>query len=215
MGVRRGGQAVLLADGIEVDRETVAVMGPNGAGKTTLLEALAGRLEHTGMGATTNAWYVASRPPEPALIEAVDLVRSHGADDPQAWLDRVGYEGPDLVAHGSAGERCLVALAGALSREGDLLLDEPFNHLDPPRTASVWPLLAEHAEDHAVLVTTHDPALASRADRVVLLSGTVVAQGPPPEVIAEDPLTECYGAPVEVAWTELGPVVRGRGPEET
>lgn len=213
LGVRRAGEAVVFARELTVDRETVALMGPNGAGKTTLLEALAGRLDHTGQARTDRARYVPARPPEPVLMEAGELVRAHGTEDPVRWLASVGYDGPDLVGHGSAGERSLVALAGALSHEGDLLLDEPFGHLDPPRTATVWPQLSEHADDHAVLLATHDPAIAARADRVVLLSGTIVADGPPREVLAEEPLTECYGAPVDVAWTEHGPVVTGRDPQ--
>lgn len=210
LGVRRGRESVLLASELEVDREIVALMGPNGAGKTTLLEALADRLDHTGSKATTKARFLGARPPEPVLMEAVELVRSHGAEEPEARLERVGYEGPKLVGHGSAGERSLVALAGALAHEGDLLLDEPFGHLDPPRTAQVWPRLADHAEHHAVLVATHDPAIAARADRVVLLAGTIVAEGEPRDVLTETPLSECYGAPVDVAWTEHGPVVAGR-----
>jgi ABC-type cobalamin/Fe3+-siderophores transport system ATPase subunit len=213
LGVRRGGEAILFASELEVDREIVAIMGPNGAGKTTLLEALAGRLDHSGQAFRTRARFVPAQPPEPVLMEATELVRSHGVDEPEGWLELVGYDGPELVAHGSAGERSLVALAGALSHEGDLLLDEPFGHLDPPRTAHLWPQLEAHAQGHAVLLATHDPAIAAEADRVVLLAGTVVAEGRPREVLCEGPLSECYGAPVDVAWTEHGPVVAGRGPE--
>lgn len=207
--MRRGGQAVLLASELEVEREIVAVMGPNGAGKTSLLEALAGRLDHTGTATIREPVFLPARPPERVLIQVEEIVRAHGAKEPETWLARVGYEGPEILAHGSAGERALVALAGALSKEGDLLLDEPFGHLDPPRTASVWPLLAEHASEHAVLIATHDPTLAARADRVVLLAGTIVAQGPPREVLSPEPLAACYGAPVDVEWTRLGPVVAG------
>lgn len=214
LGVRRGGRPVLLVDELRVREEIVAVMGPNGAGKTTLLEALAGRLDATGDAAVERPWFSSARPPEPARIEAQAVVRAHGADEPAAWLDRVGYEGPPVLSRASAGERALAALAGALARGGDLLLDEPFATLDPPRTARVWPLLADRAGEGAVLLTTHDPALAARADRVVLLSGTVAARGPPREVLAPEPLSECYGARVDVAWTELGPVVAGREPRE-
>jgi iron complex transport system ATP-binding protein len=210
LGVRRGHEPVLFASELTVGDEVVALMGPNGAGKTTLLQTLDGQLNKSGEIEQDPSTFLGARPPEPVDMQAVELVRAHGAEDPKAWLARVGYEGPELVSRGSAGERALVGLAGALSRSRDLLLDEPFGPLDPPHTARVWPRLADHAEDHAVLLATHDPAVAARADRVVLLAGTIVAQGPPREVLAEEPLSDCYGAPVEIAWTDLGPVVRGR-----
>lgn len=211
--VTRGGETVLDLDQLHVDGEVVAVMGPNGAGKTTLLEALDGRLPHEGTADTGETWRVGADPPAPALVDAVDLVAGHGVDEPRAWLARVGYRGPASLAHGSAGERRLVALAGALGQTGkDLLLDEPFGPLDPPHVARVAPLLADHADAAAVLLATHDPQTAARADRVVLLDRERVAAGPPREVLQPEPLSDCYGAPMSVEWTELGPIVEARDP---
>lgn len=215
--VDRGGREVLHVERLSVEAELVALMGPNGAGKTTLLEALHGTLPSVGRLETPDTWHVAADPPEPARVTPHALVAGHGVDDPERWLARVGYRGPDSLAHGSAGERRLVGLAGALGRASQasemLLLDEPFGPLDPPHVARVTPLLARRAAEDAVLVATHDPQVAAHADRVLLLNHETVAAGPPDEVLQPAPLSTCYGAPMEVAWTDLGPIVRARPPE--
>lgn len=117
-----------------------------------------------------------------------------------------------MVARGSAGERKLVALAGALGRGGEaVLLDEPFGALDPPHVAGLVPVLRERSRRDPVVFSTHDVQAASRADRVVLLNGSVVADGPPREVLDAGSLSACYGSRVMVEWTRLGPVVESRG----
>lgn len=207
--MERGGERVVGVEAFRVDREVVAVMGPNGAGKTSLLQGLAGRLESGGLLETGQTWFVGADPPERVEVEPGELVRGHGVRDPGAWLQRVGYGGPASVARGSAGERKLVALAGALGVGGrDLLLDEPFSVLDPPHVARLSPLLKQRAREDAVVFSTHDASAAASADRVVLLNGSVVASGSPREVLVGQALSECYGAAMRVAWTELGPVVR-------
>lgn len=209
--VQRGGRPVVEIDHLELGCGLVALMGPNGAGKTTLLETLAGRLPFEGTLEVPACWLVAAEPPNRVLVQARDVVASHAARDPDAWLERVGYSGPTSLAHGSSGERMLVALAGALARQSEmLLLDEPFGHLDPPHVSRLTPLLATRASHDGVLFTTHDPAVAAQADRVLLLDRTMVADGPPEEVLQPEPLSQCFGASIQVAWTELGPVIRGK-----
>lgn len=210
--VHRGGRPVLEIDHLELGGQLVAVMGPNGAGKTTLLQTLHGLLPCHGQVEAGGTWYLAAEPPAPVLVGVDEVVRSHGADEPSTWLAQVGYDGPDQLSSGSSGERMLVALAGALSHPAPwLLLDEPFGHLDPPHISRLIPALRDRAQDGGVLLTTHDPAMAAQADRVVLLDGRVVADGTPREVLQPEPLSRCYGAEIEVAWTDLGPVVRATG----
>lgn len=206
--VTRGGELVVEVEAFRVDEELVAVMGPNGAGKTSLLLALAGRLPYEGRLEAGETWLTRADPPERVAVSPAELVEGHGVEEASSWVEEVGYRGPSSLARGSAGERKLVALAGALGRRGcDLLLDEPFGPLDPPHVARLLPLFRERARRDAVVFSTHDPLAAAGADRVVLLNKRIVAQGPPREVLEEQALSTCYGASMSVEWTRLGPVI--------
>ncbi|WP_241990081.1 MULTISPECIES: ABC transporter ATP-binding protein [unclassified Streptomyces] len=68
----------------------------------------------------------------------------------------------------SGGERQRVAVARAIvHRPAVVLCDEPTGNLDTANSARVMDLLADLVEeDRAVVVVTHDPDVASRADRV-------------------------------------------------
>lgn len=207
--IRRGQQVVVELDALSVEGGITAVMGPNGAGKTTLLEALHGQLPTEGRLEAPRTWLVGAEPPAPVLVDVAEVVASHGTEDPEAWLEQVGYRGPRLLSRGSSGQRMLVAIAGALAHPAPwLLLDEPLGHLDPPHIARLQPALTQRARQGGVVFTTHDPLSASRADRVLLLDGGIVADGPPREVLQPEPLSRCYGGQMDVVWTELGPVVR-------
>jgi ABC-type lipoprotein export system ATPase subunit len=94
-------------------------------------------------------------------------------------LDRVGLGGhaaklPDQL---SGGEQQRVAIARALVNGPALLLaDEPTGSLDSGTGQSVARLLtaAAHEQGTAVLLVTHDPAVARHAQRVITLrSGRV------------------------------------------
>jgi putative ABC transport system ATP-binding protein len=94
----------------------------------------------------------------------------------RGWLDRVGLSArlrhyPHQL---SGGEQQRVALARALApRPALLFADEPTGNLDAANAAKVADLLfglvAE--EGAAMVLVTHDPALAERADRQVRLTG--------------------------------------------
>jgi len=98
-----------------------------------------------------------------AAIDAVGLTR-HAAQRPDEL---------------SGGQQQRVAIARALAtRPHVLLADEPTGQLDSQNALSVVGLLLELAHEHGVttVVTTHDPAVAERADRVVeLRSGVLTA----------------------------------------
>lgn len=89
-------------------------------------------------------------------------------------LDAVG-----LGAHGaqrpyelSGGQQRRVGIARAIAARPPLLLaDEPTGQLDSTTAATVMDLIGDlvHSRGVAAVVTTHDPALAKRADRVLEL----------------------------------------------
>jgi lipoprotein-releasing system ATP-binding protein len=67
----------------------------------------------------------------------------------------------------SGGQRQRVAIARALSNRPEVIVaDEPTGALDTSSTEQVFAILREIADSgRTVVVVTHDPALAARADR--------------------------------------------------
>jgi putative ABC transport system ATP-binding protein len=92
------------------------------------------------------------------------------ADKAATWLDRVGLSArarhyPHQM---SGGEQQRVALARALAASPKLLFaDEPTGNLDAANAAAVADLMFELVArtGAALVLVTHDPALATRADR--------------------------------------------------
>ncbi|MGV4988672.1 ABC transporter ATP-binding protein [Streptomyces sp. NRAIS4] len=94
----------------------------------------------------------------------------------------------------SGGERQRVLLARAFAQDPDVLvLDEPTNHLDIRHQVELLALL--RAQRRTTLVSLHDlNAAASVCDRLhVLHTGSVVASGPPREVLTPALLAEVFG----------------------
>jgi putative ABC transport system ATP-binding protein len=97
-------------------------------------------------------------------------------------LAEVGLSGREqhLPSELSGGQRQAVALARALANGPRLLLaDEPTGSLDSDSSARALDLLASLRDRHGmtVLVVSHDPVVAGRADRVVHLVDGRVAGG--------------------------------------
>jgi ABC-type lipoprotein export system ATPase subunit len=95
-------------------------------------------------------------------------------------LAEVGLAGREqhVPSELSGGQRQAVALARALANDPRLLLaDEPTGSLDSVTSARALDLLASLRDRHGmtVIVVSHDPEVARRADRVVhLVDGRVV-----------------------------------------
>ena len=91
-----------------------------------------------------------------------------------AVLERVGLAGREgeSVMQLSGGERQRVAVARAIVNRPKLLLaDEPTGNLDGATGEKIFELFdsIRTDDDCAVLIATHDAALAQRADRIVTL----------------------------------------------
>ena len=85
---------------------------------------------------------------------------------PDGYATEVGDDGELL----SGGQRQRIAIARALlGRPALLILDEPSSHLDEETTAQLMRNLGALPWSPAVLLITHDPAVAASAERVVEL----------------------------------------------
>jgi len=121
----------------------------------------------------------------PALIAGEKREPHEGRlDELLALVGLVGrrHHRPDEL---SGGEQQRVAIARAMLRNPDVILaDEPTGNLDTKTGAGVLDLLRASASNYGrtVVMVTHDPRAAARADRVVFLAdGRVVGQADRPD----------------------------------
>ncbi len=100
-----------------------------------------------------------------------------------ALLDRVGLSERRLHRPRamSGGEQQRVAIARALARgPGLLLADEPTGNLDADSAAGVFDLLEELHRERGMttVLVTHNPDLASRCDKIYLMTREGISPAP-------------------------------------
>lgn len=178
-----------LADG-----DQCALTGRSGSGKTTLLLLLAGLLDPTSgtvdlQLTPRDVVYVPQAPslvPELSALQNASLgLRIRGVDPAEAQdrgrdqLRALGLTDADeaLPAELSGGMQQRVALARALAISPRLLLaDEPTGALDQTTGSRVIDVLQEHAARTlaTVIVATHDPDVAARLPRQLVIDKELV-----------------------------------------
>lgn len=200
--------------------ERVVILGPNGSGKTTLISHILGLLKPiegkvTVMGRDPVKHFAALRAKVGVVFQNVDeqIIGPRVYDDIAFTLRNLNIARHEIerrvhevaimlnishllerVPHYlSGGEKKKVALAGALALMPEILiLDEPFNSLDPESKKELVSLINHLNQHHglSVLVTTHDMDLVPKiADVVYVLNkGDIVTKGKPHTVFSQTQL---------------------------
>ncbi|MCU1491480.1 MAG: transporter related [Acidimicrobiaceae bacterium] len=198
--------------------ECLGLVGPSGAGKSTLLEALAGLVpeargtirlagrELSKLG--THERRIGLLRQEPALFPHLSVAENlsyarpgRGLEPAQAMAARLGL-GALLDARPaglSGGQRQRVALGRLLLSDPDvLLLDEPFEGLEPPLRRELSELVLEELAARQLPAV----AVAHHLDEVQALSGEIalLEHG---QVLQVGPAAEIVRAPASVKVAEL------------
>jgi putative ABC transport system ATP-binding protein len=179
--------------------EWVAITGPSGSGKSTLVNLLgcldhadAGTVRIAGKDINTlsrkeldqfraeTVGFIFQQfhlIPYLTALENVMLAQYfHSMTD---WKEAtralqlvgMGQRAGHLPSELSGGEQQRVCIARALINQPPILLaDEPTGNLDADNQEIVTTLLASlHRQGHTILMVTHDPGMAKRADRIIEL----------------------------------------------
>ena len=197
--------------------ERVALLGPNGAGKTTLVLHLNG-IHLPGHGRVRVGGTPVEKATLKEVRRRVGLVFQDPddqlfmptvRDDVAFGPANLGLRGEELHArvdqalaavgmadvadrpphHLSFGQRRRVAVATVLAMEPDVLvLDEPSSNLDPASRRELADIVVRL--DQTILMVTHDLpyALELCPRSLVMNEGTIVADGPTADVLADDAL---------------------------
>jgi ABC-2 type transport system ATP-binding protein len=180
------------------------LLGPNGAGKSTVLHLIAGFLPPSRgelTVGTATPWrnpeiyrtvgLVPERDSVYAFLTGEEFVRAtarlHMLTDPQAAtaraiaiVDMADAKGRRISTY-SKGMRQRIKVAAALVHDPEvLLLDEPFNGMDPRQRLHMMDLLAKlGAEGRTILLSSHILEEVERlADTIqVIVSGRLAASG--------------------------------------
>ncbi|HET7625896.1 MAG TPA: ABC transporter ATP-binding protein [Verrucomicrobiae bacterium] len=187
----------------------LALLGPNGAGKSTLFGCFLGITIPTGGKILLNGkmiadadraaiGYVAERValyPQRTVIENADFftrLKGHSSHEAEEQLKRVGMSGARdrKIRQLSKGMLQRLGLAIALCGQPEILvLDEPFNGLDPALLDVLQGILREENERGAtLLISTHTMSAVEplATDAAILLRGKLAAFGALEKLRAEN-----------------------------
>ncbi len=197
--------------------EKIVILGPNGAGKTTLLSHVLGLLSPVEgtvevMGLRPDKNFNIIRKVIGVVFQNVDeqIIGPRVYDDIAFSLRNERMDKKEIdervknVANSlgignlldkiphylSGGQKKKVALAGAMVMMPKILiLDEPFDSLDPKSKGEMVTLLKHLNEVHGItlIITTHDINVVPEiADKIyVLNNGNIVTYGTPKEVFSD------------------------------
>ena len=184
-------------------------VGGNGAGKTTTMRMIMGLLQPNEGTVDWNGAPITARdraqfgympeerglyPKQPVRSQLVYLGELHGMtgkqarDAADALMNRFGLGDrlKDKLETLSLGNQQRVQIAAAVIAEPmGLVLDEPFNGLDPDAVDEMFAVLSEFTKRQVpVLFSSHQLDLVERLcdDIVILAKGKVVANGPVDEL---------------------------------
>ncbi len=206
-----GEQEILLETSLTLTESRIALIGANGSGKSTLARLLNGLVEPSsgrvlvdgldvvkdGPAVRRRVGFVFTDPSAqlvmPTAVEdvALSLRRTHKdkrerREVAMAVLARhgLGELGDRSVHTLSGGQRQLLALAGVLATDPDVLVaDEPTTLLDLRNTQMIGDLLC--ALPQQLVLVTHDLDLALRCERgIVVDDAAVVYDGPAADAVA-------------------------------
>lgn len=203
--------------------EWLSVTGPSGSGKTTLLNLIGGldrptagrvllggedwgRMDEQARAAfrRNHVGFVFQQfhlVPYLTVLENVMIAQYfHSLPDEREATEILGQVGVAALAQRlpatlSGGERQRVCIARAIvNRPTILLADEPTGNLDAENEEAVLHLLDDlHRGGHTLIVVTHDPDVARRADRRVALEHGRLVEHPRTEAEQEEELEMLLG----------------------
>ncbi|GAA1963503.1 energy-coupling factor ABC transporter ATP-binding protein [Nocardioides panacihumi] len=211
-GVTVGERTILAPTDLVLRERRIAVIGGNGSGKSTLARLINGLVEPSvghvlvdGLDTVRQGALVrrtvgfcftdpSAQLVMPTCVEDVELsLRERIRDRTErraaalATLARYGLEDrADVSVHAlSGGQRQLLALAGVLAVEPDVLVaDEPTTLLDLANTRRTGDLLLSLPQQ--LVLVTHDLDLAARCDRVLVVEDARIRyDGPAAEAVAD------------------------------
>ncbi len=177
VGASGSGKSSLIAVAAGLERPSAGSVALFGQDLARLNEDQRARLRRGRVSLVFQAFHLLpNMTAEENVAAPLEIARVTGASETaKAWLDRVGLgaRGRHYPHQLSGGEQQRVALARALATRPALLFaDEPTGNLDAANAAHVADLMFDLvAETGAALVmVTHDAALAARADRQVRMA---------------------------------------------